>query len=356
MKNHGAVTRRNFLTTLGAMTTGLTLLDEIRLVASKMRNFKPVEGSWFEFQHHNPQEGKYWNKILEGFSSSQWDEKIKEIADSGIRYLVLLDVAIYGKSFYPSELLPSHKMGCDDPLETILAAADKYGVNFFVSNGFFGEWTDPVFLMKDREVHRLRVSAMNEITRKYAHHKSFYGWYYPNETGINGHYDDLFIDYVNKCTGEALRLTPDAKTLIAPYGTRNVKPDDKFVRQLEKLNVDFIAYQDEIGVEKTRVEESAGFFRNLYELHKKAAKAKIWADVEVFRFEGTVYKSALLPASAQRVISQIEAVSPFVDKVLIYQYPGLINKPGTGVFAGHPDSASLYRQLIRHSLLRRSQA
>jgi len=354
MIKHGALTRRRFLTTLGAMTAGLTLLDEIRLAAGKMQNIKPIEGSWFEFQHHNASEGKYWNKTLEGFSSDQWDEKIKEIADAGIHYLVLLDVAIYGKSFYPSELLPRHKMGCDDPLETILTAADKYGIKFFISNGFFGEWTNPVLLMKDPEIHRLRISAMNEITSKYAHHKSFHGWYYPNETGINGHYDDFFIDYVNKCTSEALRITPDAKTLIAPYGTRNVKPDDKYVRQLEQLNVDFIAYQDEIGVEKTRVEESAGFFRNLYELHKKAAKAKIWADVEVFRFEGKVYKSALLPASAQRVINQIEAVSPFVDKVLIYQYPGLINKPGTGVFAGHPDSASLYRQLVRHSMLRRS--
>lgn len=120
------------------------------------KSIKPIEGSWFEFQHHNAAEGKYWNPTLEKFTSQQWEAKVKEIAGCGIRYLVLLDVAIYGKSYYPSELLPQHQMGCDDPLETILSAADKYGIRFFVSNGFFGEWRNPVFLMKDPGVNKLR--------------------------------------------------------------------------------------------------------------------------------------------------------------------------------------------------------
>lgn len=60
----------------------------------------------------------------------------------------------------------------------------------------------------------------------------------------------FFINYVNVSSQEAVKLIPHAKTLIAPYGTRNVTPDEKYVRQLEQLNVDYIAYQDEIGVEK----------------------------------------------------------------------------------------------------------
>jgi len=196
------------------------------------------------------------------------------------------------------------------------------------------------------------MKAMNEVAEKYGHHRSFYGWYYPNETGINGHYDDVFINYVNTSSAEAYKLTPKAKTLIAPYGTRNVIADDKYVRQLEQLNVDFIAYQDEIGVQKTQVEESAGYFESLYKLHQKAAKAHLWADVEVFRFESKVYNSALLPASPERVIRQLEAVSPYVDKILIYQYTGMINKSQSTVFAGHPDSIRLYEQLAEHNYLR----
>jgi hypothetical protein len=208
--------------------------------------------------------------------------------------------------------------------------------------------------MRDKDVQNLRIKAMNEIAEKYAHHKSFYGWYYPNETGINGHFDDSFINYVNSSSAEAAKLTPKAKTLIAPYGTRNVKAGEQYVRQIEQLDVDFIAYQDEIGVEKTKVEESAGFFENLYKLHKKAAKSRLWADVEVFRFEGKVYQSALLPAPPERVIQQLEAVSPFVEKIFIYQYMGMMNKPGSQAFAGHPDSVELYNQLANHRFIKNS--
>jgi len=316
------------------------------------KNVKPIVGTWMEFQHHNLLEGMPWNKTLENFTAEHWDAKVKEMADAGFQYLALLDVAIYGKSFYPSQLLPKHQLSCEDPLEVVLTAADKYGLKFFMSNGFFGDWTDPSFLIKDEAVHKLRVKAMNELVEKYGCHKSFYGWYYPNETGINGHYEDIYISYVNKCSAEVERLTPKAKTLIGPYGTRQVKADDLFARQLEQLNVDFIAYQDEIGVQKTRVEESAAFYEQLYKVHKKAAKAKLWSVVEVFCFEGKVYSSALLPAPPARVIKQLEAVSPYVEKICIYQYDGLINKPGSKAFAGPEESVKLYNELVKQGYLK----
>lgn len=338
--------RRNFLNLLGLACLGTYLPDNLKSITAADPAIKPIEGSWFEFQHHSVAEGRYWDHILKNFTPEQWDRKIKEIAEAGIKYLVLLDIAIGGKTFYPSGLLPKHQLGCDDPLETVLSAADKYGISFFISNDFFGEWTDVKLMMTDKTVNSLRINAMTEVAEKYSHHKSFYGWYFPNETAINGHYENMFIDYVNACSSEARRLMPDAKMLIAPYGTRNITPDDMFVKQLEMLDVSFIAYQDEVGVNKTEPDESAGFFEKLNKVHTKAGRSKLWADVEVFKFEGKTYKSALIPAPAERIIRQLRAVSPFVEKIFIYQYIGLINKPGTEEFAGHPDSALLYEKLF----------
>ncbi len=346
------VTRRRFIKTAGTTAMGLSIMPSLAAALKETTGLKPIEGAWFEFQHHNIPEGKYWNETLAAFTARQWKHKIREIARSGIEYLVLLDTAIYDKSFYPSALLPQHQLACEDPLETVLSAADRYGVKFFVSNGFYGEWTNPAFLMQDKEVEKLRLAAMNELAEKYGHHESFYGWYYPNETGIQGHYDDFFIKYVNDSSKEAKILTPNAKTLIAPYGTRDVQADDTYVRQLEQLDVDYIAYQDEIGVEKTAVEESAAFFERLYNLHKKAAKSKLWADVEMFQFEGRVYRSALLPAPPERAIQQLKAVSPFVEKIFIYQYTGLLNRKGTKAFAGHPDSYQLHKELQKAGFLK----
>jgi hypothetical protein len=344
--------RRNFLCAAGVSALAAAFCSRLTATARQNKKIKPIEGSWFEFQHVSAVEGTPWNATLEKFTAGQWDAQVKELADAGLRDLALVDIASDGKTFYPSSLMPQHRLGCDDPLEVVLSAADKYGVRFFIGNGFFGDWTQSGFLMRDPEVHRLRIKAMTEVVEKYARHESFTGWYYPNEIGIQGHYADYFIDYVNACSAEARRLTPKAKSLIAPYGTRNVTADEEFVRQLEQLDVDFVAYQDEVGVEKTKVEESAAFYERLYNLHKKAARSRLWADVEVFRFAGKVYNSALLPAPPERVIRQLEAVSPYVEKILIFEYPGLINRPGSPAFAGPAESVELYEGLAKHGYLK----
>ena len=61
-----------------------------------------------------------------------------------------------------------------------------------------------------------------------------------------------------------------------------------------------------------------------------------------------VYKSALLPAPFERVQKQLEAVSPYVEEILIYEYPGLMNKPGSTAFAGHPSSEKLYEEYMAY--------
>jgi hypothetical protein len=74
--------------------------------------------------------------------------------------------------------------------------------------------------------------------------------------------------------------------------------------------------------------------------------------VEVFRFAGKVYSSALLPASPERVIRQFEAVSPYVEKILIFEYPGLINRLGSPASAGPAESAELYEGLLKNGYLK----
>jgi hypothetical protein len=130
--------------------------------------------------------------------------------------------------------------------------------------------------------------------------------------------------------------------MIAPYGTRVAVPDDKYVKQLDSMDVDIVAYQDEVGVRKSKVGETSAFYEGLKKAHDRAQKAAIWADMEIFEFEGAVYKSALLPASFDRVRRQMEAVSPWVDTILVYQYQGMMNKPDSAAFAGSPASTVLY--------------
>ncbi len=375
--------RRDFLAVLGAGAAMLAALPQSANSASPSTPIKPISGSWFEFQHPSTVEGVDWNSTCARFTGQQWDAKIKEIAQVGMEYLVLMGTGLYYRSFIPTAISPEWRLACADPLEAVLSAADKYGVKFFIGAGFYGDWESPNTI-SDPVAARKRLQAIEEIARRYSHHPSFYGWYWPDEIEIGPRFAKPFLSYVNTSSRLARQLTPRARILIAPYGTRLADPDDEYVRQLAALDVDFIAYQDEVGVRKSRVEETPVFYERLKKAHDRAQRAAIWADVEIFEFEGTlqrsvppptffsrsirqwevasptfakmmenfelpagVYTSALVPASFDRVLRQLAAVSPYVDKILVYQYQGMMNEPGSAAFCGSPpESTKLYTAYV----------
>ena len=304
---------------------------------------KPITGTFFEFDHHSRAEGKYYNEDMWSFSEKQWRAKVRETAEIGMDTLVLMASALYNEAYYHGGELPYPKhLACPNCLEVLLDEADKTGQRIFLSTGFYGDWTQPTVNTTDPAIINRSVRAMNILSEQFGHHPCIEGWYMPDEWEITGHLDDRFIQYINTISAEARRLNPKNKTMIAPYGTRLTQPDDSYVKQLESLDLDIIAYQDEVGVQKTSVAQEAAYYEALYNAHQKAGRATIWADMEVFRFEGEVYKTALLPAAWERVHAQMDAISPFVEKIIIYAYQGMMTKPGGIARCGFKTAEQLY--------------
>ena len=309
---------------------------------------RKIDGTFFEFRHHNTAEGKYWNPHLERFEENDWRTKIREIADLGMEYVVIMATALYDRCYFKSEVFPFADMPCSDPVEAVLSEADKYGIKVFLGNGFYGDWRKPNYNIKTKEVIDRSFRAMDELTALYAHHDSFYGWYFPDETCIILRFSKDFVNYVNICTKRCREITPDKKTLIAPFGTNLALTNKGYIDTLMRLDVDFIAYQDEVGVKKTPVARTERIFERLRKAHDKAGRAELWADIELFDFEGVVYKSALIPSSISRISRQIENAAPYCDKILSYQYLGIMNPADSPSFAGHPDSAKLYEDYRKY--------
>jgi hypothetical protein len=252
-----------------------------------------------------------------------------------------MSTAVYYRTFFETTIYPKWQLACPDPLEAVLSAADKHKIKFFIGVGFYGDWRSDKNIV-DPVSNKYRLQSLDELAARYGHHPSFHGWYWPDEAEISPYYTPEFLTYVNTLSKEARRLKPYAPIMIAPYGTRIAKPDDEYVRQLDAMDVDIVAYQDEVGVRKSKTTETSAFYEGLRKAHDRSQKAKIWADVEIFEFQGDVYNSALMPAPIERVVRQLEAVSPWVDKILVYQYLGMMNQPGTTAFAGSPASTKLY--------------
>ncbi len=341
MKAH--VNRRSFLHTLGASAALVSLGMGCQHISSApmARKSQPIRGSWISVWWDDRRHF-YWNDACLKFTTEQWQQAVKDAADLGFEYLVLLAAAKGGKAFYDTPLLPKMEMTCPDPIGALLTGGDRYGVKFFISSDWYGEWDDRALLDPDRMAKRYQM--MTELAERYSQHRSFHGWYWPNEACLTPLYTESFLRHVNACTQEARRLTPKAKILIAPYGTHQAVDDDAYVRQLEGLDVDIIAYQDEVGCLRMTTEQSAAAFERLRHAHDRVPQRALWADVEVFAWEGAPNQqnSPLIPAPFERVRAQLEAVSPYVDKILIYQYQGLMNKRRSRAFAGHPQSIQLY--------------
>ena len=233
----------------------------INTVDSRRKDMnRKIDGTFFEFLHHNTAEGKYWNSSLDKFQTEDWRAKVREISALGMEYIVVMATALYKKCYFKSEVYPFADIPCSDPIEALFSEADECGIKVFLGNGFYGDWRKASHNIKSKDVIKRSFKAMEELTALYGSHKSFYGWYFPDETCINLNYSKDFVKYVNRCSAKCHELTPKKKTLIAPYGTNLVWANRNYVSTLERLDVDFIAYQDEVGVRKTKVERTVMLF------------------------------------------------------------------------------------------------
>lgn len=288
---------------------------------------QPFDGTWFEFFHHSRVEGEFWNPRCRSFTEADWRSLLRDIADTGMEYIVLMCTSLcyseYAESYFPGGPYPfPEEMMCKNPMEVLMDEASLLGLKVFMSCGFYGDWTRARDNMRDAGVRRRAFAAMEQLTGLYGSYPSFYGWYLPDEIGIDGHFPQFFIDYVNDYRSFIRRLTPDKPLLIAPYGVAKITFDEQFAEQLAALDCEFIAYQDGVGIADGGVETAAEAFRRLKEAHDRAGRSRLWADMEAFRFQGQPYRSALIPGRTERIQAQLDAIAPSAEKILIYQYQG----------------------------------
>lgn len=310
---------------------------------------KPISGAWIEFRHHSAAEGRYYNPELRRFSREQWQQMMRDMAhigmDTGVMTCTSLVYEDEQESYLPVDVFPNPTdMACPDALDAVMEEAERQDMHIFLSLGFYGLWTDSEGNMQSSEVEARAFRAADRLYERYNGFRSFEGWYLPDETEAGPYFKDFFIDYVNRYAKRLRKMDPEKKILIAPYGTNKIVTDERFVDQLRRMECDYIAYQDEVGVQKSTETQTADYYRALRQAHETAGRSRLWADLEVFKFEGAVYQSALIPAEIERIQVQLESVSPWVDKVLCYAYPGLIARPDSIAAYAGKEPERLYRE------------
>jgi hypothetical protein len=311
---------------------------------------KPVRGTFINFTWQD-ERNKYMNPdSIDGTSPDVWRLKIKELSEMGIEYVILMYVANETRSFYPSGFMqPAYPAGRESPVDEVMNAADEHNMKVFMSTGWAKDQDDNPGIPETRAV---QIRIMNETAALYSKHKSFFGWYLPCEDVVGPFLSQKAVDAVNSLTAEARSLTPNAKVLISPYGLRLAKFDDGvFAVQIAKLQVDIIAYQDEIGcvVEPTPLPHMKENFKHLREVHNKT-KIELWSNNESFTWEKglNVRPSALIPAPFPRFLSQLAGVTKAkVNEVISFAITGIFDKPDSKSPIGQPVYAGkAYREYM----------
>ena len=303
---------------------------------------KPIKGSWVQFQFPKKPEIEHWNIACVKASEQDWREKIREMRDIGMEYLVLMSSAFQGYAYFDTDIYPPADIACKNPIEVLLDEAEKQGMKVFLSAGHYGEWTKAKENFTSGEVTARAFRAVERLYGLFGGYNSFYGWYLPDESWINGYFDLDYIGYVNRYSQRVKSIDAAKKLLIAPYGACNAVVDDEFIRRLALIECDFIAYQDEVGVQKATPHQTRRYFEALKTAHDKAGGSALWADVELFDYEGAPYRSRLFSGPFERVREQLESVSDYAENILVYTYQFLMSKSEKDTLSDGAGAKRLY--------------
>lgn len=306
----------------------------------------PISGTFINLAWQDTR-NKYTNpQDMDCTDPKLWETKIEELHQMGIEYLVFMAVANEGKAFYPSSIMPkSYPQERKSPVSAIMDAAASRGMKVFMSAGWAKDQDDN---LRDPSIKQRQMEIMDELTALYGNHKAFYGWYLPVEDCLGPVLTDYAVEAVNALTDRARECTPGKKILISPYGIFKSDFDDpNYERQISRLKVDIIAYQDEVGCVReeyplSRLKEN---WKRLRAIHNKL-NIEMWANCESFTWEkGTNDRSsALVPAHFSRVLSQMSAASAAgVERIISFIVCGMWDKPNSPYPLGQPlYSARLY--------------
>ncbi len=299
----------------------------------------PVSGTFINLPYQDVR-NLYTNPPhIDNTAPQMWAAKVAELKKMGMEYIVFMSVANEGRAYYPSELMErQYPEWRESPVDAIMDAAAEHGMKVFMSTGWAKDQDDN---LRSPKIKARQIEMMTELAGLYGEHPAMYGWYLPVEDCFGPVLTDYAVEAVNALTQRARELTPGKKIMISPYGIFNSDfANPRYSQQIERLEVDIIAYQDEVGCVReayplTRLRDN---WKKLREIHDRCG-IEMWANCESFTWEkGTNDRSsALIPAAYSRFLSQMVAASAGgAEKIISFVFCGLVEDPSSPYQLGQP--------------------
>jgi len=329
----------------------------------KQNNSRLISGTFLGIDHWSDKEGARFQKDIRSLDEDGWRLMVRDMSAIGIDTLVFQQSTCSregwgkGKAYYKSKKRQRFEWIKGDTFGAVVDEATRLGMTIFYGIGDMycvEPYRHAVEVLQDA------LTTAGELLELYGNLPSFGGWYWTYEyppSSLTGR-DSLRIIV------PGLRALHDCPIMIAPCASQGMS-----ATLLADIDVDIVAYQDTVGLacpeifgRHARADRHLSLHRlplvyeglkyahdgwkpadtkigywNLYT--RPRGRTAIWNDLEIWEFDSHL---ALYPTELSRIDSQLTLTAPYVEKQIIYQYPGFMCHPDNPVKVGGERAVTLY--------------
>jgi hypothetical protein len=320
-----------------------------------------ISGSFFDLAHVNLWDAAYWTDTCRHWKEENWRALFQDMHGIGIDTAICTSTALWGRPLfggYEKTVGRPLRFGCEDPLGTCVDEADKLGMKMFFGVGWRGRvsqvrdyadmsppWPDVWF--------QWNTALAVALVDRFGGRPSFAGLYIPYEMDFHDHEVELYERFIHK----HLRPAVGKVKILASPGNLGVdlpgEKIDELPKIAERTGIDILAPQDYGG--RGSIDYARDMASRQAEAIKKVRKpladigVALWANCETFGFESSPDgRGYCIAGPIQRIEQQIKVQAPLVEKLICYQYQGIMNKRTELVNIGHPGTDKLYRDYVAY--------
>ncbi len=184
----------------------------------------------------------------------------------------------------------------DSTLDRIFTQADRRGWKVIIETSCVHQWYGPWDIEKLKQINQEQIRT---VTRRYAHHPSFFGWYINYEIYMEwDEKSDKIRDLYNAIGRMTREATPKAKLTISPFFLADkdkIRADFRYAtpeeygqwweETIRQAGIDIVMLQDS-GAEHCECvpQETRVAFFTAMQRACKANKAELWGNVETVEY------------------------------------------------------------------------
>ncbi len=273
----------------------------------------------------------------QNWGPEEWWREFQLYRQIGIDTAVIIRAGYKNRCIFDAKSIPGLLPVREDLAKMFLQLGEEFGVGIYFGLHDSGTYWHRGSWWKEVELNK---AFIDEVAKRYGHHKSFAGWYICHETSKN---DNHIIELFNNL-GRYCKSAIDKPVLISPYpqGSKQFAAEAAFTLE-ESLDhwdrifketqgaFDICAFQDG----QIQYSELPAFLVGISALAKRYGVTQ-WSNLESFDRDMPI---KFPPADWRYLRYKLEAAAEVAEKIITFEFPHFMSP-----YSCYPAAGNLFRR------------